>query len=521
MERAPPALRPIAAALLLLGAAVALLAFQSSCFFETWTDENVHLYVAGRLAQGAVLYRDIQSARPPLALAPLAALVRLGLAPLLAARAAVVLALLSTALVLLLAGRRLFGAWAGVAAAALFLLAPEVAARHSFTAIHQVALLSTLCVVLALLERPLLSGLAAGLALVCGQHAAVLLAGTALLIGLRRPRELPRFAAGALLALGAVFGAAVARAGWHPVWQDLVGRHLYHLGGAGAAAPASEGDLGWYLASAGLENLALLLLAAAALLPSPSGAPEAPPRGIPLPLGLPLPGPDRLALAMLASAHLAVVALMRGGLILYVFPALPLLALLAGDGLVRAACWCAGAPLRRSLPLAAALLGLTLGALLVTQRRYQQRDQLDYPLLPHARQLAMARLQRLTVAESITAAIGPELLPQQTLFGFPTITAAVAVKAGRRISGELADLAPRWLQQGTVDRREVVALAERDRVAFFLTPRGFYEHDPFFRAYLAQCYEAPRLFARALGDGRGVPPIDVFRHRPGITCAAR
>ena len=198
---------------------------------------------------------------------------------------------------------------------ALFLLAPEVAARHTFTAIHQVALLAALSVVLGLLERPLLSGLAAAIALGFGQHAAVLLVGTALVIGLRRPRDLLRFAAGALLVLGAIFGVAAARAGWRPVWQDLVGRHLCHLSGETSAVAGSEGDLGWYLAGAGLENLALLLLAAAAPL-------------------LPLRGPNRRALAQLVSAHRSVVALMRGGLILYVSPVLPLIALLAGDGLL-------------------------------------------------------------------------------------------------------------------------------------------------------------------------------------------
>ena len=49
-----------------------LVAFHAATFNENWTDENIYLYQAGRLADGALLYRDIPSTRPPLALAPLA-----------------------------------------------------------------------------------------------------------------------------------------------------------------------------------------------------------------------------------------------------------------------------------------------------------------------------------------------------------------------------------------------------------------------------------------------------------------
>jgi hypothetical protein len=490
-----------------LCAAAGLLAFHAACFFESWTDENIHLYVAGRLAQGAVLYRDLQSTRPPLALLPLSTLIRLGLSPLFAARATVVLSVLACALLLFWAGRRFFGAFAGAAACSLFLLSPELFARHTFTGIQQVALTGALCVVLGLAGSPLLSGIAAGLSLGCGQHAAVLLLGTALLIGVRRPRELLRFAAGALCALAAVFGLAAAQAGTHAIWQDLIARHLYHLG---AASMPDDGQLRWYLVNAGLENLPLLVLAAAAWL-VPQAAPQ--PQG----------ALARRALTLLVLAHLAAVMLMSGGLILYVFPALPLLALLAGDGLVRAARWSLQAPRRpvRWLLAALALLCLTLGGFALARGRYQRRDHTGYPLLPQLRQLAMARLQRLSVAGAIAGTISPQLLPGQTLFGYATIVTAVAVDAGRRISGEEADLAPRWIQQGSVTRREILDAVEADHPGFFITPHSFYEQDPFFRDYLARCYEPPQRFPRVKGDGSGIPEIDVFHHRAGITCRSK
>ena len=45
--------------------AVAFLVHHST-YHPSWTDENLHLYVASRVAEGAGLYGDIRSARPPL-----------------------------------------------------------------------------------------------------------------------------------------------------------------------------------------------------------------------------------------------------------------------------------------------------------------------------------------------------------------------------------------------------------------------------------------------------------------------
>ena len=102
------------------------------------------------------------------------------------------------------------------------------------------------------------------------------------------------------------------------------------------------------------------------------------------------------------------------------------------------------------MALLAALLAVsTLGAAL-SRDRYQQRDHEAYPLLPQGRYLAMARLQKLDVAAVIAKVVRSELKPGETLFGYPTIASAVATQAGCRISGELADLAPRWIAQGTV-----------------------------------------------------------------------
>src|SRR6187549_1243408 len=92
---------------LLVAAAVALIWKHYAGFFLSWTDEQIHFYVARRMAEGAVLYRDIGSARPPLVLFPLAWLIRAGCSPLLAGRALVFSTQLATAGLLVWGGGRL------------------------------------------------------------------------------------------------------------------------------------------------------------------------------------------------------------------------------------------------------------------------------------------------------------------------------------------------------------------------------------------------------------------------------
>lgn len=82
---------------------------------------------------------------------------------------------------------------------------------------------------------------------------------------------------------------------------------------------------------------------------------------------------------------------------------------------------------------------------------------------------------------------------------------------GRRMAGELADLAPRWFHTGATSRREVVERIEADGVDVFVSPRWFYLRDRFFRRYLAACYTKPRIYDRLAGSG--LPRIFVFRHR--------
>src|SRR3569623_1182723 len=208
---------------ILLALAVLLLIFkQHSQMFLAWTDEQIHFYVAKRMSEGAVLYRDIDSARPPLILLPLSCLIRLGCTPLLAGRVLVVGAQLATAALLLWSGTRLASGRGGALAALLFLTSPEIYDRIHYTGIQSVSFTASACLIVSLCGRPLIAGVFCGLTLATGQHGLVFcaVAGVTMLVWRRRGGG--QFAAATLGTAAVVFGGVWVLGGRH-LWQDLVG----------------------------------------------------------------------------------------------------------------------------------------------------------------------------------------------------------------------------------------------------------------------------------------------------------
>ena len=112
---------------------------------------------------------------------------------------------------------------------------------------------------------------------------------------------------------------------------------------------------------------------------------------------------------------------------------------------------------------------------------------------------------------------------QGTIFGDPTIVSFLALQSGLRVSGELADLNPSWVEAGTVKGEEIVSRIERDGVAAVITPPFGLIQDPYFKSYLKSCYETPRpFFPPESGPGEGLPFILAFTHLRGPTpCQVR
>jgi hypothetical protein len=496
--------------LLFVAAVVALIWKHHTVFFYSWTDEQIHLYVAHRMTEGAVLYRDIDSARPPLVLFPLAWLMRLGFSPLLAARALVVGIQLATAGLLLWGGWRLASWRAGALAALLFLTSPEVFARVHYTGIQLVALTASACVLFSLRGQPFRAGLFLGLSLAADQHGLVVGGIVALLTVARRPRDALPFALGALGVCAIVFGGVWAMGGRH-LWGSLIGIHIFHFRvGQGVASQFWDDFTPWIY-----EHVYLFVGAglAAALLARgrkqiPSG--DQPPSSR-----------DVRVLFLVVAAHIAVVLALSGAVFLYVVVIAPLLTLLAAMGFdaavarwrhqsqARAQRISRGSRLIFSGVVGA--LALTAGGWAAARSHREGLDERQYSFWPHVLHGQVSRAQELDPTRWIGAA---SVLPQQgTIFGDPTIVSFLALHSGLRVSAELPDLNPSWVEGGTVKATEIISRIERDGVAAVITPPFGLIQDPDFKSYLLTCYEKPRpLFPPENGPGEGLPFILAFTH---------
>ncbi len=518
---------------LLFAAAIgALLWKHGTVFFYSWTDEQIHLYVAHRMTQGAVLYRDIDSARPPLVLLPLAWLMKLGCSPLLAARALVVGIQLSTAGLLLWGGWRLASWRAGALAALLFLTSPEVFARVHYTGIQLAALTASACVLFSLRGQPFRAGLFLGLSLAADQHGLVVGGIVALLTVARRPRDALPFVLGAFIVCAIVFGGVWAIGGRH-LWGSLIGIHIFHFRvGQGVSAQFWESFTPWIY-----EHVYLFVGAGLALSLLARGRNEVPSGDQGLPSSR-----DVRALLLMVAAHIAVVLALSGAVFLYVVVIAPLLALLAAMGFDAAvARWRPGRQpsqakaqrtsrgSRRGARLiwsggVAAVVALTAGGWAAARSHREALDEHHYSFWPHVLHGQVARTQELDPARWVGSdSVLPTKEKTMTIFGDPTIVSFLALQSGLRVSGELADLNPSWVEAGTVKGEEIVSRIERDGVAAVITPAFGLVQDPYFKAYLLTCYEKPQpFFPPESGPGEGLPFILVFTHLRSTTpCQAR
>ena len=517
-------------ALLFAAAVGALLWKHCTAFFYSWTDEQIHLYVAHRMTQGAVLYRDIDSARPPLVLFPLAWLMKMGCSPLLAGRALVVGLQLATAGLLLWGGWRLASWRAGALAALFFLTSPEVFARIHYTGIQLVALTASACVLFSLRGHPFRAGLFLGLSLAADQHGLVVGGIVALLTVARRPRDAFSFVLGALIVDAIVFGGVWAMGGRH-LWGSLIGIHLFHFRvGQGVSAQFWESFTPWLY-----EHLYLFVGAGLASVLLARGRKQVPSED---------PSPpssrDVRVLLLVVAAHLAVVLTLSGAVFLYVVVIAPLLALLAAMGFDAAvARWRQGGypsearaqptsrePRPRSrrgsrliFSGGVAVVALTAAGWAAARAHREGLDERHYSFWPHVLHGQVSRSQQLDPARWVG---GDSVLPPKegkgTIFGDPTIVSFLALHSGLRVSGELADLNPSWVEAGTVKGEEIVSRIERDGVAAVITPPFGLIQDPYFKSYLLACYEKPQpFFPPESGPGEGLPLILVFTHLRSTT----
>jgi len=499
--------REIACWTVLLATAIGLLIWKHfTVYFLSWTDEQIHFYVARRMAEGAVLYRDIESARPPLALLPLSRLIRMGISPLLAGRAIVFCSELAIGGLLFWGGRSLVSWRVGALSALLFLTSPEAFSRVHYTGIHLAALTAFACAIFSLRAQPWRAGLCLGLSLAADQHGLAVCGILGFLTLVRRPRDALRFVLGALIVSVTVFGGVWLMGSRH-LWKNLVEVHLFHL------RPGQSGREFWEQLTPWLYEHGYLFVGAVVAI----GA-----------LGLrrmrtsAVNDSSRVArsrivlvLAAAVAGHLAVVLTMSDASFLYIVVIAPLLCLLAGIGFEAVAAQCRRPEWRNcrvSVATGALVIAVTTGGWSAARSHRERLDERHYSFLPHVLHGQVNHFLRIDIARQVAG----DLSKGGTIFGDPTIVSAVALDSGRRVSGELADLNPIWIQAGMIKREEVVSRIERDGVEAVITPAWFLVQDPYFSAYLDRCYEPPKIYQPAEGgDGDGIPDILVFHHVHG------
>jgi hypothetical protein len=500
----PASNREIAVWAVLLVTAIGLLIWKHfTVYFFSWTDEQIHFYVARRMAEGAVLYRDIESARPPLALLPLSWFIRMGISPLFAGRAIVFCSELAIGGLLFWGGRGLVSWRVGALSALLFLTSPEAFSRVHYTGIHLAALTASACAIFSLRAQPWRAGLCLGLSLAADQHGLAVCAIVGFLTLVRRPRDAIRFVLGTLIVFVIVFGGVWLMGSRH-LWKSLVEIHLFHLRLGQSGNEFWEQFTPWLYEHGYLFAGAVVAIGAlgfrrigTAAVNDSSRAPR-----------------SRIVriLALAVAGHIAVVLAMTDASFLYIVVISPLLCLLAGMGFEAIAQRCRGwnwPRCRGALATGVAVLALTIAGWSAARSHREHLDQRHYSFLPHILHGQVSRFLRLDLARQVAG----DLPKDGTIFGDPTFVSTVALDSGRRVSGELADLNPIWIQAGMIKREEVVSRIERDGVEAVITPAWFLVQDPFFSAYLARCYGAPKIYSPAEGgDGEGIPDVLVFHH---------
>jgi hypothetical protein len=525
-------------------AAIILFLFHQQLYFDSWSDENDNLYVSKAVADGFTLYGDIPSSRPPMAIFPVAVFIKMGLTPLGAGRTVVFLTIIVTGITLWFLGKKFWGDWAGLTASLLFLLGPAAAHRTTFTGIGLVSLWCLLTVGFILLKKPWWSGLFAAMAVTTGQHGAILVGAAFLLSILLLGRQFYRFVLPFLALTGIIF-LFVYIFGGHDVFQYLVGQHLYHVDDT---VKVTKGNLGRGMKIWALENLYLLLLIFISLGREIwgrgyQGTREFVDYIVRWPFLKYVRDPVWVIL-ILAIGHLLVVFTMKGGITLYVYPVIPLLALIAGRGAVHLSEWqYAEEPKaepktgkkkkkrsrkkqvqKPAVPflvvgllwvgiVVLSLIGFKSASLNVGQRHFTR-----YSFWHHFRFIAQRQAYRPLVASQIAAYVGPKTdrNAQETVWGDSIIASLVAMKTDRRVAANLADFDPVWLQTGILSQEGIVDKIEKDHVTYLIFGNWHNATDNYLTNYLRHCYNPPKEFPR-LSNSR-VPRLYVFRHRDNRPC---
>ncbi len=228
-----------------------------------WGDENAYFYMAVRVAEGELPYRDFFFAHPPLHLFVPAVAFRVAGFSIGIGQALPVAAQLVAGVLLWRSARRaspvlgLLALVLHLGAYQVLLSASELSGANLATAFAMAGLLA------AVAGRPVLAGALSGLAIGTALYAAASVGAIAVACALRGRRQLLRFGAGLAAAVGVISGGAWI-VGGRGFLDGVAGYHVAKAAGDGRAPVLGSGDIlgglgGW------LHNLAADLAGPGAL----------------------------------------------------------------------------------------------------------------------------------------------------------------------------------------------------------------------------------------------------------------
>lgn len=201
---------------------------KTHAFLPSTTDENIYFYMAARLAEGKLPYRDFFFAHPPLHLAIPALVFKLtGGFHLAVAKAIPAVAALLAGVLVHVTGRRLGGTFAGLVAMILFLFATEtLKASTNLTGISETTMLLVAGASALVFRRWLLSGVLFALAAHTGFYMVAVPVALLAVFAFGDRRGLVRFGGAFLGVYAAIFALCLAVGGEN----YLQGVFYYHWG---------------------------------------------------------------------------------------------------------------------------------------------------------------------------------------------------------------------------------------------------------------------------------------------------
>ncbi|MGV3625741.1 MAG: hypothetical protein ACO1OB_33325 [Archangium sp.] len=479
------------------------------------SDDSLYFYLAHRVTEDAVPYRDFFFAHPPLHLLVPALVFEVTGSSLAVGKAIPAVTHTLAAVALYFSLRNVSKVWALISLALHLNAYRVLMGATDLTGTNLVCALLAFAVLAATKQRPLISGVVAGLALGAGLYA---LPGVLALAWLQRS-HLERYAGGVLAGLGAWLVPS-ALIGGAAFYEGVVRYHFARLPGVAAASPHETLEL---FVSNPLHVIAALLA-----------------------LVFLMKKPDQLALFALINVALFGVQWAALGRVhgYYTVPQVMFLSMLAGWALWRLsdlqpAAWAVASvawvlimlPLSRVAtdrlwpdtsplpdtkwiaPLVSEPVSVVVRALYFTEHR--QRD------APGWQRYVWNKLRPVGTADEMAAFVKSRTTEAETIAGSSTLAPLVALLSHRRLAADEADTNAQRFSSGFLDEQRFFTRICNDRVRYLIAaPDSYFSDERLKNTPIVQrFFVREREFVETELRSNRAERYVFYRLRDGVSCA--